>query len=196
MTYIEIRLLLKLDCELKIQKINNILFFLRNHNFLNNLTVINDDIRAEDIFEQDKIMSLTIDTRNDTLRFKFWNGISTMWLFHTKDLYDALDTGREKFTSLYDKYEPITDVLLNFKKQWSTSIDKISYNYNTNNDIDVIYDIVFVNEAQRNNYSQKILSKIYHKIDTLDIDIDNYNFKINTSYQSECIPCQKKQQES
>ena len=118
MTYIELRLLMYIDCEEKYKKLTNILNFLKTHNFIVNLTMLySEGIQSETITEQEDVMSLTIDTPNEKFRFKFWNGISTMWLFHTSDLFDAINMGREKFSEIYDKYEPITELLFDFKKQ-------------------------------------------------------------------------------
>ena len=134
-TYIELRLLSQLDCELKIEKLTDILNFLRVHHFLINLTTVYGDdmttelMNSERHYEQKDVMSLTIDVNNDKMRFKFWNGASTQWFYHTEDLLSALDTGREKFSELYDKYEPVTDILLDFKRRWTTSIFHVTYNY-------------------------------------------------------------------
>lgn len=199
MTYLELRLLLYIDCDLKYKKITEILNFLNHNNFINSLTMLySENMRAENIPEREDVMSLTIDMRDDKLRFKFWNGASTVWLFHIQDLFDALSTGRENFSILYDKYEPITEILLDFKKRWSTSIYRVSYDYSPESDVEVIYNIIFANEVKDTNYASKILSKINKEIIALGEDITkNLNFDIKYDYQSkECLPCQKAKEKS
>lgn len=198
MTYIELRFLMEVECELKSEKITEILNFLNNNGFINHLTIFYiDNLRAENIPERDNVMSLTIDMRNDKLRFKFWNGAATMWLFHTQDLFDALDTGREKFSELYDKYEPITEILLDFKKRWSTSIHRISYKYNVDVDTEVLYHIVFTEEVKKTYYANKILYKINKEIEMLGKDItEGLKFNIEHSYQEiGCAPCEARRRE-
>lgn len=194
MTYLELRLLLYIDCDLKYKKITEILNFLNHNGFINNLIMLySENMRAENILEREDTMSLTIDMRDDKLRFKFWNGASTMWLFHIQDLFDALSTGRENFSTLYDKYEPVTNILLDFKKRWSTSIYRISYNYSPESDVEVLYNIIFSNEVKNTNYASKILSKINKEIIALGEDVTkNLNFDIKYDYQKTgCLPCQK-----
>lgn len=203
MTYIELRILTYLDCKLKIEKIRSILDFLQVHKFLVNLTrldgedTLDDLIVAEHHYERKNIMSITIDVHNDKLRFKFWNGISTQWFYHTEDLLNALDTGREKFSELYDKYEPVTDILLDFKRRWSTSIFHISYNYLTDTDYDIVYHIVFYEEVKKVNYVNRLLEKINNEIIMLGKDItDGLKFKIEHSFQtSGCKPCEAAKRE-
>lgn len=198
MTYIELRLLLFVDCQLKYEKITSILNFLNTHGFINHLTMMySENMRAENISERDNVMSLTIDMRNDKMRFKFWNGATTMWVFHTQDLFDALDTGREKFSELYDKYEPITELLFNFKKRWVTSIHHISYSYHPELENEITYDIVFTQEVKDTNYGNKILNKINKEISMLGKDVtDGLRFDINFSYQDVgCTPCEQRRKE-
>lgn len=199
MTYLELRLLLYIDCDLKYKKITEILNFLNHNGFINNLIMLySENMRAENIPEREDTMSLTIDMRDDKLRFKFWNGASTMWLFHIQDLFDALSTGRENFSTLYDKYEPVTNILLDFKKRWSTSIYRISYNYSPESDVEVLYNIIFSNEVKNTNYASKILSKINKEIIALGEDVTkNLNFDIKYDYQKTgCLPCQKAKERS
>ena len=47
----------------------------------------------------------------------------------------------DSFKVLYDKYKPVTDVLFDFQKRWSTSIDQISYQYYPKSDIDIVYNL-------------------------------------------------------
>lgn len=202
MTYIELRLLLYVDCPLKYEKITKILNFLNNNGFLAHLTIFySEDMRAENIPEKEDVMSLTIDMRKDTLRFKFWNGIAIMWLFHTDDLLDALSTGREKFSEIYDKYEPVTEVLFNFKKRWSTSIYHISYEYPLYSDVDVIYNIIFTKEVEKSNFANKLLEKINKEIIMLGHEItDGLKFELQHSYKkvgcSACEEARKRREEN
>ena len=130
MTYLNLRLLLFVDCDLKYKKITELLNYLNSKGFLVNLTAFYcENVTSESYLEGQDIMSLSIDMVNDKMRFKFWNGASTFWLYHLSDVYDALDTGRNEFSQLYDKYEPVTEVLFDFKRRWRTSIQHISYQY-------------------------------------------------------------------
>lgn len=195
MTYIELRFLTEIECDLKEQKIQDILLFLNKHGFLNCLTIINTNIRAEDIIEQEDIMSLTIDVRNDKMRFKFWNGSTTFWLFHTQDLFDALYTGREKFIELYDKYEGLTEWILTFKKRWELSIDNISYKYYPDSDIEIVYDIVFT-EAMKDGDYNKILKRLMQEIYVIFSDADDLKFNITHSFKTvTCTPCEQARRE-
>lgn len=198
MTYIELRILMYVDCNLKYEKITEILNFLNYHGFINHLTMLYaENMRAENIPERKNVMSLTIDTRDDKLRYKFWNGATTMWLFHTQDLLDALDTGRENFVELYDKYEPVTEALLNFKNRWSTSIYHISYQYYPDDDIELVYNIIFTKEVKDTNYATKLLNKINKEITMLGEDItQDLNFRIEHSFdESTCTPCEAARKE-
>lgn len=198
MTYMELRLLMEVECDAKIKKISEILSFLYTHNFLANLIVFSvDDFQSENIVEKDDIMSLTIDMVEDKMRFKFWNGVSSMWLFHTQDLFDALNTGREEFSDIYDKYEEITDILLNFKKRWSTSIAHISYRYHPTENTDVSYHIVFSDGVKQTDSADEILNKINKELQKVDSSvIDGLKFDIQYSYKpSGCTECEKKRKE-
>lgn len=197
-TYIELRLLLLLDCDEKNDKINEILMLLRNHNFIVNLTSLSygNIISADKYYERDEVMSLTIDMNNDKMRFKFWNGMSTQWLYHVDDVRDALDTGRNNFTELYDKYEPITELIQDFAHKWRNSIYNISYKYKKDN-FDIVYHIVFTNDIKQNNSATKILSKLNKELAMLDDDVkQDLNFKIEHSYQPVgCAPCERAKKE-
>lgn len=198
MTYIELRLLLYAECRLKTEKITEILNFLNYNGFINHLTMFYpEDMRAENIPERQNIMSLTIDMRDDKLRFKFWNGATTMWLFHVEDLFNALDTGRREFSELYDKYKPVTDTLFNFQKKWSTSIEEISYQYYPESDIELVYNIVFVDEVRKTNYATIILDKINKEIVMLGKDVTkDLNFHIKYTYKEVgCSPCEQARKE-
>lgn len=197
-TYIDFRLLLELDCDLKFKKISEILFFLRENNFIINLTTLNPHLSSEYVYEAEDIMSLSIDFQNDKMRFKFWNGASTLWLYHLSDLYDALETGRNEFSDIYDKYEPITEIFLSFKRKWSTSIVHISYHYFPNDDTDLTYHIVFTEEVKNTDYANKIINKINKEIEMLGADITkDLNFTIEHSFKtSGCLPCQKEREKN
>lgn len=193
--YIELRLLLSIDCKEKSRKITQILSFLNANGFITHLTILSlGDINAEDIIEHDNVMSLTIYMIDNTFKFKFWNGITVTWFSHTQDLFDEIRTGREEFASLYDKYEPITEILLDFKQKWTTFIQNIRYQYHPNADIELTYNIVFFEDK----YVDEILKKINKQITLLDRDVvKNLHFDIQISYASSgCIPCQKKAREN
>jgi hypothetical protein len=198
MTYIELRLLLYVDCEDKYKKITEILNYLNVNGFITNLTTFYcENMRAENIFEPTNVMSLTIDIKNDKLRFKFWNGASTLWLYHVEDLLDALETGRSKFVLLYDKYAPITELLLDFKNRWRTSIYHISYEYNPDSETEIVYHITFTEDVKEANYASVLINKINKEIQLLDENIiKDLNFRIEHSFRtSGCSECEKRRQE-
>lgn len=197
MTYIGVRLLLEIDCELKENKINEILNYLQYKGFMAHLIVIDSTKKAEDYIEIEDVMSLTIDVINDKLRFKFWNGASIYWLFHVSDVVDILDTGRDVFTQIYDKYEPITEIFFDFKNRWRTSIHHISYKYHPGEDIELVYHIVFTEEVKNVDFASKLLDKINKEIIMLGDDITKgLSFKIEYSFKtSGCLPCQKAREE-
>lgn len=198
MTYIELRLLLYVDCEDKYKKITQILNYLNANGFITNLTTFYcENMRAENIFESQDVMSLTIDIKDDKLRFKFWNGASTLWLYHTDDLLDALETGRDKFILLYDKYEPVTELLLDFKNRWRTSIYHISYEYHPDNETEIVYHITFTEDVKEANYASILINKIDKEIRMLDKDIvKDLNFRIEHSFRhSGCSECEKRRRE-
>ena len=141
-------------------------------------------------------MSLTIDIVNDKLRFKFWNGISVQWFYHIDDVINALKTGREQFSDLYDKYEPVTEVLLDFAHRWKNSIYNISYKYQKE-DFDIVYYILFTEDVKEREYTNIMLGKINNEIINLGENITkDLKFKLEYDYKtSTCIPCEKAKQE-
>ena len=57
MTYIELRLLLMIDCDLKYDKITEILNYLNNHRFIIDLTTLSiNSIPPEQFLEKEKVM--------------------------------------------------------------------------------------------------------------------------------------------
>ena len=198
MTYLNLRLLLFVDCELKYKKITELLNYLNSEGFIVNLTAFYcEDVTSESYLEGQDIMSLSIDMVNDKMRFKFWNGASTFWLYHLSDVYDALDTGRNSFSALYDKYEPITEVLFDFKRRWRTSIYHISYQYYPDDDIELVYRIIFTQDVKDTAYASKLIDKMNKEITMLGEDVTkNLNFRIEHSFKtSGCAPCQKAREE-
>lgn len=198
MTYIDLRLLLYIDCEKKFKKITEILNFLNANGFITNLTTLYcEDMRAENIYEAHDVMSLTIDVRDDKLRFKFWNGASTLWLYHVHDLLDALQSGRDKFESLYDKYEPVTEVLFDFKNRWRTSFYSLSYEYYPDDETDIVYNLVFTQGVKDTKYESILINKINKEIQSLGQDtVKDLNFRIEHSFQpTGCSECERKRRE-
>ena len=198
MTYLELRLLLYVDCQLKYEKITKILNFLNRNGFINHLTMLySENMRADNIPERENVMSLTIDMRDEKMRFKFWNGANTVWVFHTDDLFEALNKGRDDFSKLYDKYKPITDLLLDFEKRWSTSFKRISYRYASSGDNEVMYNIVFTKDVEDTDYASKILSKINKEIIMLVEDVTkDLKFSIEYEFESTgCSACEKARKE-
>ena len=186
------------DCDLKYQKITDLLNYLNKKSFIVNLTTFYcEDRQSENFSEQQDVMSLSIDMINNKMRFKFWNGASTFWLFHTKDVFDALDTGRSEFSELYDKYEPVTEVLFDFKNRWRTSIYHISYEYYPDDEFELVYHIIFTDDVRNTNYAGILLKKIYKEITMLGSDVTNdLKFKVEHSFRTlGCLPCQQAREE-
>ena len=196
-TYIELRLLLQMDCELKYKKVTEILDYLHRHFFIADLTTLyQEGISADNLYEKPNVMSLTIDMINDKIRFKFWDGASVLWLYHVSDVCGALDTGREKFSKIYDKYEPVTEVLMNFKSRWTTSIYHISYQYYPDDEIEVVYHIIFTEEVKNADFTNILIEKIYKEILMLGKDFVDLNFRIEHSFKpSSCKPCEQARKE-
>ena len=198
MTYIELRLLMYVDCEKKYKKITHILNYLNANGFITNLTTFYcENMRAENIFEQQDAMSLTVDIRDDRLRFKFWNGANTLWLYHVDDLLDALEAGRTKFAKLYEKYEPLTQFLLDFKNRWRTSIYHISYGYFPDDNTEIVYHITFTEDVKDAHYETILINKINKEIQTLDETLlKDLNFRIEHSFKIiGCYECERKRKE-
>lgn len=199
MSYIELRLLLFIDCDIKYKKITAILNYLMNNDFLINLTTLYcEDLSANNFEEKEDVMSLTIDFVNDKMRFKFWNGASVFWLYHVEDVFHAVDTGRSEFSEIYDKYEPVTDILYDFQRRWRTSIHHVSYQYYpSDDDVELLYYITFSEEVKNTNYANTLLSKIGKEIQMLGSEITkDLNFRIKHSFRtSGCLPCEKARKE-
>lgn len=198
MTYINLRLLLSLDCDLKYRKINTLINFLNVKGFIVNLSIINPELTSTYMKEETDVMSLTIEMNNDKMCFKFWNGMSALWLYHLDDLFSALETGRNNFSELYDKYEPVTSVLFDFKAKWRTSVYRITYNYQPeDDDVELKYHIVFFEDVKNTKYTNKLLKKIEDEINMLGEDITkNLNFRIEHSFRpTGCLPCQQAKKE-
>lgn len=192
MTYIELRILTDIDCEPKYGKIHELLAFFAEENFLAHLTYyLHDGPTAEDFTETQNKMSLTIDMLKERMRFKFWNGATAQYLYHISDLFYALKTGRENFTELYDKYEPVTEALFDFAHKWKNSIYNVSYKYD-DDDFDIIYKITFTNDVKERDYATIMLSKINKAISDLGEEITNdLNFKLIHDFKSGCSPCEE-----
>lgn len=197
MTYIELRLLLLIDCEEKQDRINKIVNYLLVHNFISNLVTLFPDVDAEGFSEQKDVMSLTIDIVNGKMRFKFWNGMSTFWLYHVDDVFDVLDFGRNQFTEIYDKYELVTSVLFDFQRRWRTSIAHITYDYHPGEDIELTYNIIFTQDVRKTDYAEILLSKINKEIIMLgQEETKDLHFEITHSFQNVgCTPCEKARKE-
>ena len=194
-TYIEVRLLFLIDCQLKIDKISKLLNHLRNKGFISHLTMVYED-DASRFQERKDIMSLSIDESKGKLRFKFWNGASTQWLYHTDDVINAINTGREKFSDLYDKYELLTDLLFDFKRRWNTFIYDITYDY-SQNDFDIVYNIIFYEDFRDSDSVSKVLNKLNIEVDDACKDIGyKLSFRMESSFRAVgCTPCEQARKE-
>lgn len=190
-TYLELRILTYLECEEKMKKITHILNFLQANNFLVNLTIVYyNALRAENIPEYQDVASLTLDMRDEKFRFKFWDGSKVYWTYHLNDLFKILIDGRESFTTLIEKYKPVTNLLFGLKEK---NIKSIRYQYYPTSDIDIQYDIQFIKDAENKNVANFIMKDIFKQID--ELNIKDLKMDIDYSFEKECIPCQKKKKE-
>lgn len=192
-TYLELRILTYVECEEKITIITQILNFLNSHNFLTNLTMLyHTAMRSENLFERQDVASLTIDMRDEKFRFKYWDGSKTYWSYHLNDLFNILVEGRKEYRQLVEKYNDVTVALLAVKQKHSDAIDTIVYNYYPSDDVDIQYDIQFVNDMKGNSAQIDMILK-----EMFDYIPKNEDFKIDIiySFKHKCIPCQKKKEQ-
>ena len=199
MSYIELRLLLYIDCDEKNKKITELLNYMNANYFIVNLTTLYfEGWSADNLGERQEVMSLTVDMVNDKMRFKLWNGISTFWLYHLKDVFIALNERRDDFSEIYDKYAPITKIFSDFKERWKTSVYHFSYEYYPqNDDVEMVYFITFSEDVKKSNYTNHLLSKLNAEIAKLGTNVtQNLNFRIKHSFRTAgCLPCQKAKEE-
>lgn len=190
-TYLELRILTYVECEEKISIITKILNFLNSHNFLSNLTMLyHTAMRSENLFERQDSASLSIDMRDEKFRFKYWDGSKTYWAYHLNDLFDILVEGRKEYKQLVEKYNDVTMTLLNAKQKYS-EIDNITYTYYPSDNVDIQYNIQFVNDIKGNSAQIDMILK-----EMFDYIPKNENLKIDIiySFKRPCIPCQKKRE--
>lgn len=188
-TVIYLRIFTFLECEEKMKKITQILNFLNHNDFTVILTnVYYNAIRSENVPEVQDQPSLTIDMRDDKFRFKFWDGSKIYWTYHLEDLFNILIDGRREFLALVNKYQPVLDVLLKFKEE-NKYIKNVRYKYYPSSDIDIEYDIHFIEDAKDLNVVDPTLKEIVDDIN--DLNLEDLKMDLNYSFQKECKPCQK-----
>lgn len=188
-TYLEFRILTYLECEEKIKKITEIINFLKQNGFLINLSILYfKHFRAENIPEQNNVPSLTIDLRDDKFRFKYFDGAKTYWTYHTEDLFDVLITGREEFSQLINKYQPITDLLFRIKKE-NNNIKFVRYRYYTEQNIDIQYEIQFFEDTKDKGIADITMKEIFRKIE--ELKIDDLQMDLFYTFEEKCLPCEK-----
>lgn len=193
--YLKLRILTKLECDLKIEKISTILEFLEFSGFIPHLSKIYDDFEhnpsPENIEEEPDIPSLTIDMRkNHKMRFKYWDGSKTYWVYHLDDLYNVIIEGYNEFKQLFDKYKDVTDTI--FLIQESEDIIDIRYQYypEDERDLDILYTYTFSQKIKNNNSENQILKKVYDAIQSLNLQ--DVNFAIDFNYEeTKCSPCEE-----
>jgi len=195
MTLIELRICMFLCCQERIDKITEIMNYLNTNNFLVNLTVMySDQIRAENIDEKNDLPSLTIDIRDDKFRFKYWNGAKILWLFHTQDLFEALIQQRDNYNVLSEKYTSITEIIFNIQKDFKNSIKNVTYQYYPNDDIEIVYHLVFSQVVKEEKIENQFIKKIYDEIKLLDDKfLQDLKFSIEFDFQEVdgCYSCEQ-----
>lgn len=198
-TYLELRILMYVECDKKMNLITDILNFLNYNAFITNLTVfyyINEEtqIRSENYPEIQGVSSLSIDLRDDKVRFKFWDGSKNFWAYHREDLYNCMLEGREEFMSLYNKCEPITNVIFEMKNKYNRDILHVSYKYYPDDsDLDILYNIKFSQYIKDHNMENRMLQDINNEISLLGSDIlNNIKFRIEYNFEEHgCSPCEE-----
>jgi hypothetical protein len=188
-TYLEFRILTYLECEEKMKKITQIINFLKQNNFLINLSIVYyNQLRAENIPEQKNVPSLSIDMRDDKFRFKYFDGAKTYWTYHLDDLFDVLISGREEFSLLVDKYQPITDLLFRIKNE-NKDVKFIRYRYYPKSDIDIEYEIHFFEQAKDTNVADLTMKEVFRQID--DLKLEDLKMDLIYTFEEKCLPCQR-----
>lgn len=188
-TYLEFRILTYLECEEKMKVITHVLNFLKNNDFLVNLSIVYyNALRAENIPEHQDIPSLTLDMRDDKFRFKYWDGSKVFWTYHLKDLKDVLIQGRKDFSELINKYRLVTDLLFKIRDE-NDDIKFVRYEYYPTSDIDIKYEIQFFKDAEDTNIPDLIMKEIFKEVNSLQND--DFKMDIDYSFEKKCLPCQK-----
>lgn len=188
-TYIELRIFSYIECEEKIKKLTEIFNFLNFHDFLVNLTMLyHEEMRSENMIEHQGVASLTIDLRDESFRFKYWDGSKTYWTYHTQDLFNVLIEGRNEFAALSAKYEPITDLLFNYRNQHQNIIHKLTYKYFPSDNIDVLYEIQFDQSLQESHLEDQYLKEIYNQIN--DLNLNDISIDVDYTFKTKCSPCE------
>lgn len=194
-TYIEVRICMLLDCMPRVQKINEVLEFLNRNCFLSNFIFIYDNsISADSFQEKVDVASLTMDICDEKIRFKYWNGSEIFWTYHVQDLFKTLIEGREEYSKIYAKYYPVTNIIRDAEKNFSTIFRRMTYTYYPLDDIEMKYLLVFSHDAKETHMETNILDMINQNIINLGTDItDDLKFYIDFTFaDDECIPCQKR----
>lgn len=198
-TYLELRILMYIECEKKMNIITDVLNFLNYNSFFTNLTTfyyINDEnqIRSENFPERQGVSSLSMDLRDDKIRFKFWDGSKIFWAYHREDLYACMLEGREEFMSLSDKCAPVTDAIFTIKNKFDRDILHVSYKYYPDNtDLDILYHVKFSEYIKEHKMENRMLEDINNEISLLGEDVlNNIKFRIDYSFdEHHCSPCEE-----
>lgn len=198
-TYLELRILMYVECEKKMNIITDILNFLNLNSFITNLTMlyyINEEtqIRAENMPEKQGVSSLSIDLRDNKMRFKFWDGSKNFWAYHREDLYNCLIEGREDFMALSEKCEPISNAIFNMEKKYDRDILHVDYKYYPEDtDLDILYHVVFSSYIKEHKMENRMLEDINKEISLIGKDVlKDIKFKIDYSFdEHHCSPCEE-----
>ncbi len=136
--YIELRLCLLLDCEVKYKKITKIIDYLHENKYCIDLRLLYaDNMRIENLDEKVSIPSVSIDMRDGYLRFKYFNGQDIYWTYHTKDLFDLINENQHAIQDLLDKYQFIIDILNDLRKKFSEDFVGLSYDFPPHDDEEI-----------------------------------------------------------
>ena len=198
-TYLELRILMYVECDKKMKLITDILNFLNYNSFITDLTTfyyIDEEarIRSENYPEKQGVSSLSIDLRDDKVRFKFWDGSKNFWAYHREDLYNCMLEGREEFMRLSDRCEPITSAIYAMKNKYDRDILHVSYKYYPeDSDLDILYNVKFSEYIKEHKMENRMLQDINDEISLAGEDVlNNIKFRIEYSFEEKgCTPCEE-----
>lgn len=136
--YIELRLCLLLDCEVKYKKITEIIDYLHENQYCIDLRLLYaDNMRTENLDEKVSIPSISIDMRDEYLRFKYFDGQDIYWTYHTQDLFNLINENQHTIQELLNKYQFIIDILNDLQKKFSEDFIGLSYDFPPHDDEEI-----------------------------------------------------------
>lgn len=138
--YIELRICLLLDCEEKYKKITKIIDWLHENNYCTDLRLLyTQEIRSENIDEKISIPSISIDSRDNYLRFKYFDGEDVYWVYHTKDLLNLIQDKENNISKKIQKYQFMINILNDLQKKFSEDFISLSYDFPIEDEEEILF---------------------------------------------------------